>query len=338
MSEKFLIIQTAFIGDAILTLPMIQVLKEKFPNTKIDIVAIHSTQEIFSASPSVNEVYILDKHNKHKSLFATIRFAFNLRKKNYAKIISPHRSLRSSILVLIAAAKESIGYKKSALSLIYKIRKDYCSDCHEVERNLLLIDADISKGKWKIQPELLIRDETKTKIAKILAGFENRKFAAIAPGSVWETKKYPKEYFAEIVKLLSGIGVLSILIGGKEDENLCGEIASLSGIDCLSLSGQLSILESTELLKHCKVLISNDSAPTHMGMIADIPTVTIFCSTVPGFGFFPYNKKSVSVSYDELDCKPCGIHGHKVCPTGTFDCAKKLRPTDVFEKIKLLID
>ena len=338
MPEKFLIIQTAFIGDAILTLPMIQVLKEKFPDAKIDVVAIPSTKEIFLSSPVVNEVFVFFKRTKHKSIFATIKFALNLRKTNYAKIISPHRSFRSSLLVLIAAGKGSIGYKKSALSLIYKIRKDYYSDCHEVERNLILIDADTSKEKWKIKPELFISDEIKTKIENLLAGFGNRKVAAIAPGSVWETKKYPKEYFAEIIKLLSGLGVLSILIGGKDDENLCSEIASLSGTDCFSLSGKLCISESVELLKHCKVLISNDSAPTHMGMIADIPTVTIFCSTVPEFGFYPYNKKSISLSYDKLECKPCGIHGHKVCPTGTFDCAKKLKPLDIFNETITLID
>ncbi len=75
--EKILIIQTAFIGDAILTLPMIQKLKEKFPQSEIQVIAIPSTLEIFSASPFINEVIIIDKRGKHKSVFSLFNFVRN---------------------------------------------------------------------------------------------------------------------------------------------------------------------------------------------------------------------------------------------------------------------
>lgn len=88
------------------------------------------------------------------------------------------------------------------------------------------------------------------------------------------------------------------------------------------------------ITKHVKLLISNDSAPTHLGMCADIPVLTIFCSTVPGFGFYPYNEQSKTISFSNLDCKPCGIHGYRKCPIETFDCGYKLLPEMVIEKIK----
>jgi heptosyltransferase-2 len=72
-------------------------------------------------------------------------------------------------------------------------------------------------------------------------------------------------------------------------------------------------------------------------MCADIPVLTIYCSTIPQFGFYPYNKKSDYISFDDLICKPCGIHGFSKCPLDTFDCAKLLVPNLVIEKAEKLL-
>ena len=69
----------------------------------------------------------------------------------------------------------------------------------------------------------------------------------------------------------------------------------------------------------------------------DIPVLTIYCSTVPGFGFYPYNNKSKYLSYDKLDCKPCGIHGYRVCPVNSFDCGYKLIPEDILEEVEKML-
>ena len=102
-------------------------------------------------------------------------------------------------------------------------------------------------------------------------------------------------------------------------------------------AGEFSFIETIELLKSSSLLICNDSAPTHLGVCADIPVLTIYCSTVPQFGFYPYNMKSDYISYDNLSCKPCGIHGYSSCPLGTFDCAKLLVPDLVIEKAEKIL-
>ena len=158
-------------------------------------------------------------------------------------------------------------------------------------------------------------------------------FIAIAPGSVWETKKYPKEKYIEVIKLLSGNDEHVVLIGSEDDVTLCDDIYSNAGSTVKNLAGKFSVIETIFFLKSAKLLISNDSAPTHMGMCADIPVLTIFCSTVPEFGFYAYNKNSSFLSYDDLDCKPCGIHGYRKCPIGTFDCANNLSPEEIIQKL-----
>ncbi|MHB8580313.1 MAG: glycosyltransferase family 9 protein [Ignavibacteriaceae bacterium] len=336
--EKILIIQTAFIGDAILTLPMIQKLNELFPNSQIDVVAIPSTTEIFSASPFINEVILLDKKNKHKSFWVLIMFSKELRSRNYTRIYSPHRSFRSSFIVMIMNIKETYGFSTSAFKHVYKYLIDYKTTNHEVQRNLDLIGYKYDDKTWRIQPIVVIPKDVVQKVEKYIANMDSkRELIAIAPGSVWNTKMYPKEYFEEIIKFLTGKFVV-ILIGSEKEKKMCDEIASKFDKDVISSAGKFSLLESIEILKKTKILISNDSAPTHLGMCAGIPVLTLFCSTIPGFGFYPYNKNSSYLSYDELSCKPCGIHGRQQCPIKTFACGFKLTPNTVTTKIEEMLN
>ncbi len=335
--EKILIIQTAFIGDAILTLPMIQKLNEFFPNSQIDVVAIPSTAEIFSASPFVNEVIVLDKKNKHKSYWALIRFSKELRSRNYSRVYSPHRSFRSSFIVMNLNTKETYGFSTSSFKHVYKHLIDYKTTNHEVQRNLDLIGYKYDEETWRIQPDVEIPKTGVQIVEKYFANLDSkREFIAIAPGSIWNTKKYPIEYFEEIIKFLTGKFII-ILIGSEKEKKICDEIASKFDEDVISAAGKFSLLESIEILKKTKILISNDSAPTHFGMCAGIPVLTLFCSTIPGFGFYPYSKKSSYLSYDDLSCKPCGIHGRQQCPIKTFDCGFKLTPKTVISKIEEML-
>ncbi len=335
--EKILIIQTAFIGDALLILPMIQKLNELFTNSQIDVVAIPSTAEIFSASPFINEVIVLDKKNKHKSYWALIRFSKELRSRNYSRVYSPHRSFRSSFIVMNLNTKETYGFSTSSFKHVYKHLIDYKTTNHEVQRNLDLIGYKYDEETWRIQPDLEIPKIGVQKVKKYFANLDSkREFIAIAPGSIWNTKKYPIEYFEEIIKFLTGKFII-ILIGSEKEKKICDEIASKFDEDVISAAGKFSLLESIEILKKTKILISNDSAPTHFGMCAGIPVLTLFCSTIPGFGFYPYSKKSSYLSYDDLSCKPCGIHGRQQCPIKTFDCGFKLTPKTVISKIEEML-
>lgn len=338
MPDKILVIQTAFIGDAILTLPMIEKLKEKFPSEDIEVLCIPSTQEIFSASPFVSNVLVLEKRGKHKSLLQMYKFVNQIKKKNYSKIFSPHRSFRTSLLVMQSGVKETYGFSNSSMFHVYKHVVDYEFNSHEVQRNLKLIGCDYSSYNWQIIPKVKVSEAARSKVIDILASFKSvRNLIAIAPGSIWKTKRYPEEYFREIVKKLITKSFNVIVIGSEADKELCERIAELDSERAISAAGKISIIESIELLKSVRLLLTNDSAPTHMGVCADIPVLTIYTSTISGFGFYPYNKKSSYISYDNLKCKPCGIHGYELCPIKTFDCGEKLMPQIIITKIEEML-
>lgn len=335
--EKVLVIQTAFLGDAILTLPMIQKLKEIYPNFSIDVLCIPSTSEIFCNSPFVDEVIIYDKKNRQKSIKELIKLIKNIRRKKYYRIYSPHRSFRTSLIVWLSKSKETFGFDNASLSFFYSHKIFYDKNIHEVARNLQLIGIDTFANNWRIAPIVKINSDIEKKIKEQIP-FENKKFAAIAPGSVWATKRYPMEYYEVVVEYLVNQNYFIFFIGGNDDKTLCESLQNKFLQNSISFASKLSVIETITLLKQCSVLICNDSAPTHMGMAAQIPTLTIYCSTMPEFGFYPYNELSKYVSFDDLRCKPCGIHGHKKCPIKTFDCGYLLAPQTIIEKLKLILN
>jgi heptosyltransferase-2 len=337
--QRILFIQTAFIGDAILTLPALQKLKLTYPEFLIDVLCIPKSREIFEASPVVENVIVLDKKGRQKSLFQTLKFAKELKKNNYLKLYSSHRSFRTSLIVLMLGVKESYGFDNSSFKYTYRNLIKYDKSAHEVQRNLNLIGFNPENENWKIKPEIIFSNDVKAKVRAYINDKKIKKdFIAIAPGSVWETKRYPEKYFIGIIKDLNKKKYQVVLIGSEKDRELCSAITGKDSSLTINTAGDLSVIESIHLLQHAKLLISNDSAPTHMGMAADIKVLTIYCSTIPDFGFYPYNNKSEFISYDDLECKPCGIHGHNKCPIKTFDCGEKLVPQKVITKMEEMLN
>ncbi len=337
-AERILFIQTAFPGDAILTLPAIKKLKDFFPDSTIDVLCIPATKEIFIASPYVDNAIFIDKKGEDKSLFSTYKFIKKLKQNNYTKIYSSHRSLRTSLIVLLLEVRETYGFDTSMLMHVYKNLIPYNSSKHEVQRNFDLVGYEYDDQSWRVIPEIISNKESLEKIKSFIKQNDLQNgFIAIAPGSVWNTKKYPSEYYEVIIKHFVDKKYKVVLIGGENDKSITDNIAAKFSANVFSAAGNFTIVESIELLKYSKMLLSNDSAPTHMGMCADIKVLTIYCSTVPEFGFYPYNKKSSSISFEDLKCKPCGIHGYDVCPVKSFDCAMKLLPDQVILKLEEML-
>lgn len=333
--EKILVVQTAFPGDAILTLPAIQHLKEKNPDSEIDVVANPQTEEIFHHSKSVNRVYVLDKKKSYKKFSALKKFAIQLQQGNYSKIFSFHRSLRSSLLTYFTRVRDTVGFETSSFSFLYDTRRGYDTKIHEALRNIRLVDTDFN-GMIP-PPQIYSTDAMKDEIQNYLNENKLTNFIALAPGSVWETKKYPREKFLEIIEWCSQKNIQVCLIGSGAEVELCSQL-SANGANVFNAAGKFSIVGSVELLRHAAVLVTNDSAPTHMGMAANIPVITIYCSTVPEFGFYPYNQKSSFVSLQGIFCKPCGIHGHDFCPLGSFKCGNDLSSRLVINDIEKILN
>lgn len=333
--KKLLIIQTAFLGDVILTLPLAQVIKKHSPEVQISFLCIPSTAEILANNPYVDEVIIYDKRNKNKGLRKFFTLLKKLKEKKYDIIISPHRSIRSSLISYFSKVALTISYNKSSLPMLYKKVVNYIESKHEIQRNLsLLKPLDIYEDEI-VKPELFVSESDVNIVTEMLREFKiTDKFITIAPGSVWFTKTYPEEKFIRLLEILKDLNIKIVLVGGKDDYGLCAKlIFSSKNFNVFNAAGRLSPLQSAELIKRSSMLLTNDSAPMHLANAVGTKVIAIFGATVPEFGFYPYGIKDVIYQINGLKCRPCSIHGGDKCPIKTFICMHNINEINLCEEI-----
>jgi heptosyltransferase-2 len=128
-----------------------------------------------------------------------------------------------------------------------------------------------------------------------------------------------------------------ILLGGKADKDLSSSIALDSAHLPLDLTGKTNMLLSAAIMARSRVVIANDSAPGHLAAAVNVPVVSIFGPTIPGFGFTPYSGQSMVVDIGEMECRPCSRHGDHLCPRKHFKCMRDLKPESVVEAMEKLL-
>jgi len=340
--DTILLVQTAFIGDAILTLPLVQHVKRLAPHAEIDIVVAPRTKDLFANHPAIRETIPYDKRGLDRGLRGLLRMARRLRNRRYDVAFVPHRSLRSAALAWLLRIPHRIGFDKSAGRFLLSKRVRHRKDFHEIDRNVsLLWGVGIEKAQREL-PRLYPSANDQKRVNKLLIELEvgnPENLVGIAPGTIWNTKRWPKERFASLAVRLDDEGFEIVLIGGKADEKLCDEIQKLSGSSKVyKTAGKLSLLQSAELIRRCKVLISNDSAPMHMAVAVGTPVVAIFGATVPEFGFRPAGPHDAVVETRGLKCRPCSIHGGEKCPIKTFECMIVIGYERVFETVMRVLE
>jgi heptosyltransferase-2 len=147
-------------------------------------------------------------------------------------------------------------------------------------------------------------------------------FVALAPGSVWATKRWPF-YSALAMALVEETRI--VVVGSKDDAPLARAIRDAAGEErVIDATGRLSLLASAELISRATAIVTNDSAPLHLASAMGTPTVAIYGPTIPEFGFGPLAPQASVVQHDELACKPCDRHGPQRCPLGHWRCMREL--------------
>ncbi len=318
--ERVIIIQTAFIGDVILSTPLLEAIHRLFPDAIIDFVLRKGNEGLFEAHPYLNEVFIWDKKRKYASLFETVKKVNSGIK--YDLLFNLQRFASTGLMAALISAKVKIGFKKNPLSFLmtYRVPHEIGNGRHEVERNLDLmriINIDPSKeDRVKLYPGA----NATTSIAQYL----DLPFVTISPASVWYTKQVPFEKWIELIQILPA-DLKIYLLGSKSDKNLCNLIVEkCNSHNVISLAGITSFLETAALMSYAILNYTNDSAPMHIASSQNANVCAIYCSTVPEFGFGPLSDFRRIVQVDNLSCKPCGLHGYKSCPEGHFKCGYDL--------------
>lgn len=311
---KFLVIQTAFIGDVILATPIVESISLSFPHAQIDFMLRKGNESLLKNHPKISHLYIWDKSRKYASLNEISKA---VRRAKYEVVINLQRFGNTGYLTWRSGAKNKIGFDKNPFSFCYqkKVRHEIGNGKHEVKRNLELLEGLCSSFYDKPK---LYTDEARAEINDLMS----EPYVCIAPASVWFTKQFPASKWQELIVSIPNKFTV-FLIGSKSDQRLCEQIKTSSGRQNLhNLAGKFSLLASAALMQHATMNYVNDSAPMHLCSAVDAPVTAVFCSTVPSFGFGPLSTKSRIIETGEvLSCRPCGLHGYSRCPQGHFKCA-----------------
>lgn len=317
--DRILVIQTAFLGDVILASPVWENLHAAYPDAQIDVVVKKGNESLLKEHPFLHNVFIFDKNQKVKNLW---NLSKTLRSNQYNLVINLQRFASSGILTFLARGKESRGFEKNPLSFLFtkKFKHEMKPNWHEVDRNLSLI-SDLVHTPIR-RPQLY---PSKADLNSILI-YQEVPYSCLAPTSVWFTKQAPQEIWLKLIDKLSQTKEQIFLLGAPSDRAYLDEIVkNTRSSQVVNLAGQLSLLQSAALMAGAKHNYVNDSGPLHLASATNAPVSAFFCSTVPEFGFGPLSENASIIEVQDLDCRPCGLHGHKACPKGHFKCGKDLK-------------
>lgn len=328
--KRILVVQTAFLGDAILITPLVKALKQTYPESCLDVLVIPETAFVFKNNPNVNDVITYDKRKFFKRIIRIIPILSILKANKYDLAVSAQLSITTSVILLLAGIVNRLGFPRQKLmSMTVKLPKGLPI----VKRYLYLMTA-LTNNSFSSQTELFWDKHTDDIVNELAGSYltDMQTVIGIAPGSVWPTKRWPPEFFSELIALLHQENIKCVLIGGPDDGELCQKIADDSGVHPLNLAGQLTVLGSAALVSKLKLIVTNDSAPLHFANAVQTDVIAIFGPTVRSFGFYPFrdNDKVLEVG---LKCRPCGKHGGKRCPQKHFSCMKSITPDMVLKEV-----
>jgi heptosyltransferase-2 len=327
---KILVIQTAFLGDLIMSTPIFKGIKRIYPSSQVDLITTPQNRGVIENNPHIDNILTFNKSSSFNKGKDFIKLLLHLRKERYQIALSIQGSFTSSLLLLLGGVKRRIGSRRQKL-LTDPIT--FVKGSHIRERIGLMLES-VKQDNFDLNTETFPKESDK-KVVDSLFSIDDRFTIGVAPGSVRVTKRWPKENFVKLIdKIKDRYRV--ILIGGPTDREITDYIAEKCDIRD-DFTGKLSLLQSVEMIRRLDLFISNDSAPLHMANSVDTPVFAFFGPTVKSFGCYPYRKNDQILEVD-LPCRPCGKHGGKICPEEHFRCMKDIKPEDVAIKVDIFIE
>ncbi len=312
---KILIIRFSSIGDIVLTTPVIRCLKEQLDGeVEIHYLTKKAYSDLLSSNPHITKVHAIEK--------STNEIIKNLQDETFDYVVDLHKNLRSSRvkkqLKSFSFSFDKLNFKKWLL-VNFKINR--LPKIHIVDRYINTVKA------------LGIKNDEKGLDYFLPKGIENtlsfeipKTYTAIALGANHNTKKIPEHKLKEL--LIQNKNKF-ILIGGKEDAKIGESLEKIDPKRIINACGKTNLNQSAYILKCASAVITPDTGMMHIAAAFQKKIVSIWGSTVPEFGMYPYLNqvnidKSTIIEVKDLSCRPCSKIGFDKCPKGHFKCMEEI--------------
>jgi heptosyltransferase-2 len=336
---RILLVQTSFLGDTVLSTPVIAALKELNPTAELWMMTTPAAAALVRRDPLLAGIIPFAKRREERGPGGLLRLAGRLREMRFSQAYALHRSARTALLLAAARIPRRIGFTSAKLSFFYHETRPRPQALHDVWRNLALLAPEIGPPQ-ELSPPPKLRlfppreEELPSELRARLPAAGS--YALLTPGSAWETKRWSTTGFRTVAKYLLERKIPVILNGGPEEAEICKAVGK--GLPVLNLAGTTSLDSALWLSQNARIVVCNDSLTLHLASAFKVPCIALFCATVPAFGFGPWrNPRAVVVAREDLSCRPCARHGGRRCPRDTWECSTGLPAERVITALKALL-
>jgi lipopolysaccharide heptosyltransferase I len=302
--QRILIIKPSSIGDVLHALPVLGLLRKKWPEASISWLVTPACAGLVDGHPLLDETIYFERRKfgagwrSPRAAASFLKFTGGLRDRNFDLVIDLQGLFRSGWIAALARAPIRIGFAnaREMAWLFYTHRVPiHTMEQHAIDRYLAVMEA-LDCGRSPVDFVFPTTDDDRAQVDEMLRGVGN--FAVLLPGTNWPTKRWPAEYFAAIVApLRERFGLQSVIAGGSD------VLEIVRGIDAMNLAGKTNLRQLVALLERASLVIANDSGPMHIAAALGRPLVTPFGPTNP-IRTGPYQRMGSVIRLD-IPCAPC---------------------------------
>jgi heptosyltransferase-2 len=334
---KILIIRLSSIGDILLSTAFIRQTRQAFPEAEINFIIKKRFSDLIRFNPHIDNIFEYDDEKQTRpsefvKLFKSIEYDY---------IFDLHNNLRSIYIRNKINAKNRFYIRKDkfAQTALVQFKWHLYTKLKSIPERYSDVGlkagiADDGKGL-----EIFWNKETDSSLDNHFTGANidgTIPSIGLAPGAGFYTKRWPVDYFKQLIDLINSRGDFNIiLLGGEQETELGNQLDNFPNV--YNFIAKLNILESGAAISKLSCLISNDSGLMHMATCVNTPVLAIFGSSVKEFGFFPYRAKGLVLENKDLDCRPCSHIGKTSCPRDHFKCMNDIRPEMIYNALKEII-
>lgn len=330
--ERILVTRLRFIGDVVLTTPVVRALRKAYPRAYIAYLAEDPAYQVLLGNPHLDRVFVLRRNAPWRKRLAFYR---EMREQRFDLVIDLFGNPRSALLAWLTRARYRVGGRFKVRHYFYNIKVDHplevqtAIDFHLESLRTIGIEAEDKA------PEVFIRGGEREYVRRLI--FErldgpDGPTVGIHPGGTWPAKLWLGEKFAQLAdRLIEELGARVIFTQGPGEEGRIGEIVGLMDHKPLVV-GPLNLRHLAALIESCDLYISNDCGPMHLSVAVGTPTIGIFGPGQPEI-WFPYTLEDRHLAiFKDIPCRPC--HRHE-CDHMT--CMKLIEVGDIMEGVRRLI-